>query len=173
MACGKEPTPRATFTATSIDFGTVIEGTPLEPEFVVKNTGDAPLRIERVNMTAPVKVLVKKMPAQIAPGAEAVIRLSIDTTAGLGPVDGEVAVMLNDPAQPEARLGLQGHIVGRVEVAPNGALYVAAGRASAPKGPWRSSITSPSRSRSKASTIAWRAASRPGSTRSKRVDVTS
>src|SRR5258705_10320249 len=82
--------PKAFFPSMSVNFGKVIQGSPVEPEFVVKNDGSAALQIQRVNMTGPIKIVVTKMLSHIAPGAEGVIRLKLDTSKINGEIDGEI-----------------------------------------------------------------------------------
>ena len=120
--------PKAVFPTMSVNFGKVIQGAPVEPEFVVKNNGSAVLQIQKVNLTAPVKVLVTKMPSQIPPGSEGVIRLKLETTGIEGEINGEVSVSLNDPSLPEAQLELRGKVVGPIELSPLPAFFVTAQR---------------------------------------------
>ena len=44
-----EPAPRAVVVQGEYDFGTVVEGTPVEHAFVVRNTGDAPLIFGKIH----------------------------------------------------------------------------------------------------------------------------
>jgi len=120
--------PKAIFPIMSVDFGKVIQGSPVEPEFVVRNSGSAPLQIQKVNLTAPLKVLVTKMPSQIPPGSEGVIRLKLETTGIEGEINGEVSLTLNDPSLPEAQLELRGKVVGPIELSPLPAFFVTAQR---------------------------------------------
>ena len=48
MAVANEPAPKAVAETESYDFGTVLEGNDVIHEFVLKNTGDAPLEIQTV-----------------------------------------------------------------------------------------------------------------------------
>ncbi len=48
VAVAAQPSPKAVAAAESYDFGTVLEGNDVIHEFVVKNTGDAPLDIQNV-----------------------------------------------------------------------------------------------------------------------------
>lgn len=120
--------PKAVLPNTSVDFGSVMQGSPAAPEFVVKNEGTGVLQIQRINITAPIKVLATKMPAQIAPGEQAAIQLNFDTWKIEGPVEGEIVLFLNDPASPEVRLSLAGRVVPPIEFSPMPALFVTVGR---------------------------------------------
>lgn len=48
MAVANEPAPKAVAETDSYEFGTVLEGNDVIHDFVIKNTGDAPLEIQNV-----------------------------------------------------------------------------------------------------------------------------
>lgn len=48
MAVADQPAPKAVVETDGHDFGTVLEGNDVIHEFVIKNTGDAPLAIKDV-----------------------------------------------------------------------------------------------------------------------------
>jgi len=48
IAMANEAVPKAVAETDSFDFGTVLEGNTVLHDFVIKNTGDAPLKIENV-----------------------------------------------------------------------------------------------------------------------------
>ena len=48
LAAGAFAQPRASLPQASFDFGQVVRGSRIQRDFVLKNLGDAPLRIERV-----------------------------------------------------------------------------------------------------------------------------
>ena len=127
FSCGRGK-PQASLPIKTVDFGSVPQGAALTPEFTVRNIGQAPLSIQKINITAPVKVVATKMPAQILPGEEGVVRLSIDTSKHQGPFDGEISLFLDDPALPEATVALTGRIVAAVELSPIPGFFVAVSR---------------------------------------------
>ena len=121
--------PHATFLQTSFQFEKVRSGAVFEHDFVVKNEGDVALRILRVEMTSP--LLVTRMPALVAPGTEAQIRIRLDTSGLHGRFQGEIHVLMNDPDLPDANLSFAGEIVLPVEFLPAPAFFVGAHRGEA------------------------------------------
>jgi len=120
---------RAVFLQTNFQFEKVLSGAVLEHDFVLKNEGDAPLRIVRVQLTSP--LIVTGMPASVAPGMEAKIRVKLDTAGLRGRFPGAIQVLLNDPALPVADLSFEGVIVPRVEFIPAPAFFIGARRGEA------------------------------------------
>jgi uncharacterized protein DUF1573 len=121
--------PKAVLPDVAFHFGKAVRGAVIEHEFVVRNEGGSPLTIHAVHMTTPLRV--ERLPREIVPGGEARVRFRLGTADLEGPFDGQVAILLNDPRLPEARLTFTGHIVPPVELAPMGALFVAAQRGQA------------------------------------------
>ena len=110
------------FPEPAFDFGRVVRGHLVEHEFVVRNEGTAPVRLQRANLTPP--LLATRMPGVIAPGATARIVTRLDTAPLQGAFQGEIIVYLDDPAQPQVALSFDGEVVGTIEVAPMPALFV-------------------------------------------------
>ena len=121
--------PRAVFAQTTFRFASAQAGAVLEHDFVLKNEGSAPLRIMRVQMTSP--LIVTGMPASLAPGTEARIRVRLDTSGLRGRFPGAIQVSLNDPDLPEANLVFEGVIVPPIEVSPAPAFFLAGRRGEA------------------------------------------
>ena len=164
VAEGADP-PTAVLPDVAFHFGKAVRGAVIEHEFVLRNEGGSPLTIHAAHMTTPLRV--ERLPREILPGGEARVRFRLGTAELEGPFNGQVAILLNDPRLPEARLTFTGHIVRPVELAPMGALLVAAQRGQAKGRRSRSSTTNrvPSAS-SRSSTHARR--SRATSKRSRR-----
>lgn len=118
--------PAAVFSRTSVDFGTAVQGTQIVHEFVLHNEGVAPLRIRGLQATSP--LLLDRIPAHIAPGSRAVLRVRLDTAVLSGRFEGVVRVSLDDPVLPEAHLTVIGRVVPPIEVAPVPAFFIAAQR---------------------------------------------
>jgi hypothetical protein len=118
--------PRAQVEQIAFDFGRVQAAAPNEHEFRIANIGSAPLRIERVALTPPLRMA--SMRAQIAPGAEARLRIQLDTRTLAGRYDGRVLLFTNDPAAPEVELAVTGEVVPAIELSPLPALFVAGSR---------------------------------------------
>ena len=92
--------PRAQLDQTAFDFVEILEKTPIQHEFRLRNVGGTALRIEKVALTPPLRVL--RMPAQVAPGEEAGVTVGTDTSALAGYYAGRIVIYLNDPALPRA-----------------------------------------------------------------------
>lgn len=118
--------PRAAFTETAFEFGKAVRGARVEHEFVLQNEGSEPLRIQGVRMTKALSLA--RVPAQIEPGGQVALKVSLDTTVAKGAFKGKILLSLNDPALPEAQLVLAGRVVAPVEVAPQPALFLAVHR---------------------------------------------
>jgi hypothetical protein len=118
--------PKAVFSETQFAFGQVMMGTAVEHEFVLRNEGDAPLRIMGVRTTS--SLLLSRMPAQITPKAEAKLRIQLDTSKLSGQFKGEIQVSLNDPAMPEAILLFEGRVIPPIELSPHPQFFVAGQR---------------------------------------------
>ncbi len=101
-------------------------GAPLEHAFRIRNDGSAPLRIERVALTPPLRMA--GMRAQIAPGAETQVRIHLDPAALAGRYDGRVILFTNDPAAPEITLRIGGEVVPAIELSPLPAVFLAGPR---------------------------------------------
>jgi hypothetical protein len=128
MAEGAE-VPKAVVPDVAFHFGKAVRGTVVEHAFVVRNEGGSPLTIHAVQMTTPLRV--EQLPPPIGPGGEARVRFRLGTAGLEGLFAGQVAMLLNDPRQPEVRLTFTGHVVPPVELAPLGAFFVAAPRGQA------------------------------------------
>src|SRR5689334_6878101 len=98
--------PRAVLSDTTFRFERVLVGAVVEHDFALTNAGTAPLRIIGVQMTSP--LIVTSMPAVVAPGSEAKIRIKLDTSGLRGHFPGEIQVTLDDPHSPEASLEFEG-----------------------------------------------------------------
>jgi hypothetical protein len=116
--------PKAVFIETRFQFENAICGSVVEHDFLLKNEGSAPLRIEEVSMTSP--FLVTGMPGEIAPGAQGTIHFKLDTASLAGRFQGAILVFLNDPASPEVSLSFGGQVVKTIELSPMPAFFVSA-----------------------------------------------
>ena len=118
--------PHAVFSETTFQFERVLVGAVVEHDFALKNAGSAPLRIIGVRMTSP--LIVTSMPASVAPGSEAKIRIKLDTSGLRGHFPGAIRVSLDDPSFPEVDLGFEGDVVPSIEVSPAPAFFLGARR---------------------------------------------
>src|SRR5262245_25954387 len=80
--------PRAVFLEPDFRFSTVVSGGVIEHDYVLKNEGSEPLRVEKADMTSGLRPT--KMPAIVAPGEQAVLRFQLDTSQASGVFEGEI-----------------------------------------------------------------------------------
>jgi hypothetical protein len=118
--------PGLVFSETSVDLHSVFAGEPAEHAFTIRNNGDAPVAIARVDLTPPLSI--KRMPAVIPPGQQRTIVVSLDTTKVLGRFEGIAIIHFASPQFDDAELTLAARVVGRIEVAPLPAFFVAGQR---------------------------------------------
>ena len=105
-------------------FEATLAGSTVEHDFVLKNLGSTPIKIQKVSMTPP--LVVTSMPREVPAGSEGKIHFKLDTSHLSGDFQGEMLVFLDEPTQPEIELAFGGRVVPLVEVVPLPALFVAA-----------------------------------------------
>jgi hypothetical protein len=108
--------PQVSLTETSHDFGTVFEDQALTHQFVLKNTGQAPLKIENVDPDC--ACTVAQYDQTIPPGGQGQITLSIKPYSVMHQFRKQTKVALNDPAKPEVVLALTGTVKPLIEIKP-------------------------------------------------------
>ena len=108
--------PKATLLEPDFQFGKVAMGSKVEHTFLVRNTGDAPLRMKNVTMTAPLRPV--KLQATIAPGQEAQLKFSLDTTQLSKEFDGRIVLTTDDPKTPQLEMRFSGEVLPSLEVTP-------------------------------------------------------
>ncbi|HEX6138694.1 MAG TPA: DUF1573 domain-containing protein [Casimicrobiaceae bacterium] len=111
---------------SGFDFGDVARGTTVEHAFRLRNDGSRPLHIKQVALTPPLRVT--RMPAQVAPGGQALIGVSMETRGMEGRFDGRIVLTLDDSSSLQTELTWSGRIVDPIEVAPVPAFYLAGQR---------------------------------------------
>lgn len=102
---------RAAIAATSIDAGRISKGNAAEFEFLIRNSGQAPLEINAVPRCG---CTVAKFDRSIAPGKEGKISASLRTDQLSGRVVKAIEMTTNDPTLPKVELMLSATIVERV-----------------------------------------------------------
>jgi len=116
--------PKATVVDPRFHFEATLSGSTVEHDFVLKNLGSGPLRIQKVSMTPP--LLVTSMPRDVLAGSEGKIHFKLDTSHLSGDFQGEILVFLDDPMQPEIELAFEGRVIPLIEVTPLPAFFVSA-----------------------------------------------
>ena len=117
--------PKAVVPETDYRFPESLAGEVIEPDYVLRNEGAAPLRLQKADMTPPLRST--KLPAVVERGGEAVLRFRLDTSQvnfSSGPYEGQVVLYTNDPTQPEILLTFQGKVVPPIEFDPFPAFFV-------------------------------------------------
>ena len=114
--------PAVVFHETRFDFGSPVQGTPIEHDFELTNEGSTPLRIGKINLTPP--LLVTRIPGEIAPGGRAAIHTKLDTSKLQGSFAGELVVYTRDDEEQLATLAFEGVVVTPIEISPMPAFFV-------------------------------------------------
>lgn len=104
------------------DAGTVQRGTAITKEFVVKNTGSAPLRIADVKPAC--GCMRAKFDKTIAPGGTGKIFLTVDTKSFRSAISKSAVVLSNDSATPEVSLIVVANVRGLVTAEPSESLRI-------------------------------------------------
>jgi hypothetical protein len=116
--------PRVTLSPASYDFGTVKQGETVRHAFAVKNSGDTPLRIERVELQLPgMKARFKPV---VPPRGEGSIEIEWATERIAGTLDTEALVLVDDPAISPLRLALKLRATPPLEILPLPAVFLSA-----------------------------------------------
>ncbi len=103
-------------------FGTVKQGETINHTFVIRNTGSAPFKIARMEISQ--QGMTARMKPEIPPGEEGQITVRWDTGRVKGDVSGEVVLHPDDPAQPPVVLLLKGVVKPALEVLPSSAVFL-------------------------------------------------
>ncbi len=108
---------------TRFDWGQVFSDEPAEHTFTIRNDGNVSVAIARVDLTPP--LTIKSMPAILPPREQRTIVVHLDTSKSLGRFDGSAIVHFANPEISGVELTLAAKVVGRIEVAPWPAFFVA------------------------------------------------
>jgi hypothetical protein len=109
--------PRVAAAVTSHDFGRVFEDKALGHTFVIKNEGDAPLKVEDVDPDC--ACTVASYDRTIPPGGQGEITLTIKPYSVLRDFLKKTTVRFNDPARPELILTMKGYVQPIIEIQPS------------------------------------------------------
>lgn len=104
------------------DLGILAVGDPISAEFSVLNRGQAELDLRSVQV--PRGVRVEGVPGKVAPGASHVVRLTVTSGAGLGPLEVEALVSTSDAVQPTIRLLLKATVQAFLVMNPGYARFI-------------------------------------------------
>jgi len=112
-----EAAPQAVVPESSFDFGEVFEDRQLSHKFVIKNRGDAPLEILRVDPDCACTVVdyERTIPA----GGQIELTLGIKPYSVIHQFRKETRIFVNDPERPEFNLALTGKAKPFIEIKPS------------------------------------------------------
>lgn len=135
-ACARPVEPDAAANAETADtrfhFGTVLQGSPVEHEFPLRNDGTRPLRIAGVQLSPPLQLA--RMPAVIPPGETARLRLTLDTAQLEGEYQGQLLVMLADANAAPRAFSVKGRVTPPIEILPHAAFFLSTAKGSEKSG---------------------------------------
>jgi Protein of unknown function (DUF1573) len=138
LALGAQSAPAAETGPREFQFGSVKQGEPVSHSFVLRNRSDVPLRILSLDVTPGLRLA--RMPAQIPPGEQVDLKVSIDTAGLSGEYEGQMKVHVNDAARSVLVFDVSGVVTPPVEFRPHAALFVVGQRGKDVEAPAEGSI---------------------------------
>jgi copper(I)-binding protein len=109
--------PELTVVDANFNFGTIPQGKKVQHNFVIRNSGDAPLQIKDVTVSCGCTA-AKPSSTLLAPGKSAEIQVVFDSSNFYGKVQKTVSVVSNAGKAPNYTLYLDGTIVEVLQVTP-------------------------------------------------------
>ncbi|MFQ3340462.1 MAG: hypothetical protein ACI9TK_000113 [Flavobacteriaceae bacterium] len=109
-AISQEIGPQINFETTTIDYGTIENGSDGERVFTFYNTGDVPLIIKKVQSSCGCTI-PKKPDGPIAPGESSEIIVRYDTKNRQGPFRKTITVNTNVLTTPIVALKIKGNVM--------------------------------------------------------------
>ena len=114
--------PRAVVEKPVVDVGPVKKGELIRQEFVIRNTGDAPLEITEVKPSC--GCTVAEYDKVIPPGGKGRVKMVVETDAFGGGIAKSVSVFTNDPGNPRLNLVVKALIREPVVARPGYARFM-------------------------------------------------
>lgn len=109
--------PELSVTEPTYNFGTITQGKRVQHNFVIRNSGDAPLQIKEVNVACGCTA-AKPSASTIAPGKSAEIQVVFDSTNFTGKVQKSVALVSNAGRAPNYVFNMEGTILEPLQYSP-------------------------------------------------------
>lgn len=109
--------PELTVEQGTFNFGTIKQGKKVQYEFKIKNSGDEPLQIKKLEAACGCTA-VKPSTSVIAPGKSAVIDVIFDSATFSGKVVKSVTMTTNAGKTPTYTFNLEGTITEEVQASP-------------------------------------------------------
>lgn len=113
------PHPKVVVDEPMYDFGRMVLGGSGKHTFVIKNEGQAELRLGEPEMTCQCTV-AEDAPESIPPGGTAEITLAYEPTSATEMFDKGAVIRTNDPENPELRLAILGVVDQSIVMEPTG-----------------------------------------------------
>lgn len=107
--------PRLEISVRTHDFGSVRQGERVRHDFILANTGTAPLEIIDVKPACGCTT-ADEWTRTIPPGSTGTIPLQLDTAQFVGPIAKTITVLSNDPAHPKQELELKVEVWTPVQI---------------------------------------------------------
>jgi len=104
------------------DFGEHWASPKMEHTFLIRNTGNAPLKITQVRPGCGCTV-AGNYPREIAPGGTGEFPFTLNVSRYQGPYHKPIYISSNDPVHPRIKLELKGVCKQRIETRPMGAFF--------------------------------------------------
>ncbi len=117
ISSSAEGLPKVVVPESKFDYGKVVAGTKVEHDFLLKNVGTAPLKIEQVHTSCGCTAAVLDS-ATIAPGGETKVRTTFDTTGFEGKKIKTIRLYSNDPQNSSFLFSLEGTVRSEVIIEP-------------------------------------------------------
>lgn len=113
----QEKLPKVKVDEPIFKFGAMQRGTSLTHEFVIRNVGEAPLKL-RAGSTSCKCTLSEVSETPIPPGESTKVKVQWSAKADNGPFRQTASVLTNDPLQSSVDLGVEGSIMSASGVEP-------------------------------------------------------
>jgi hypothetical protein len=119
---GEVASPHIVVDEAHYDFGSMQRGTTKSHEFVIRNTGNAPLKIRNGGTTCKC-TLSQVADESIPPGGSTTVKLEWKAKADNGPFRQTATILTNDPTQSSVELQVDGQILALSGVDPPDFLF--------------------------------------------------
>lgn len=109
--------PKISVEKTELHFGEIFQGEKVEYVFPIRNSGNAPLLIERIRSSCGCTAALVSA-SELAPGAGGEVRAVFDSARFAGEVQKSIYLYSNDPGQPMVQFTLRGAIRQELTLTP-------------------------------------------------------
>ncbi|MCJ7751062.1 MAG: DUF1573 domain-containing protein [Armatimonadetes bacterium] len=118
-AASDDAVPRIEIADKVFDFGTMYQAEQVKHAFILRNVGNALLRIEKTKATCGCTVVAPEK-RELASGESTPLNVTFRSGSMSGQVLKHVYVDTNDPAEPRVTLTVQGQVKAEIKVSPPG-----------------------------------------------------